>query len=158
MRISFKNNNGFTLIELLVVVAIIGLLSSVVLASLNTARAKGRDAARKETIHQIQTAIEMYYDANGQYPPSGGATTPNGGWSNSGDSSWTTLQTALKPYLPSLAKDPIDNATWPAFSYSYYSLGYGCTQGWYMLVYSLENASGPDVGVTACDGSFFSIR
>lgn len=47
---------GFTLIELLVVIAIIGLLSSVILASLASARAKGRIAAAQETMHSIQAA------------------------------------------------------------------------------------------------------
>jgi len=69
-----ENNHGFTLIELLVVVAIIGLLSSVVLASLNTARAKGRDAKRLSDMEQIRTALAMYYnDYNGKYPTTGGA-------------------------------------------------------------------------------------
>ena len=38
-----KTDRGFTLIELLVVIAIIGILSSVVLASLNTARNRGAE-------------------------------------------------------------------------------------------------------------------
>ena len=59
---------GFTLIELLVVIAIIGILSSVVLASLNSARKKGRDARRVADIKQIQLALELYYDANSRYP------------------------------------------------------------------------------------------
>ncbi len=60
-------NKGFTLIELLVVIAIIGILSSVVLASLNTARGKGRDAAIKQNLSGIRTEAEIYYDTNNQY-------------------------------------------------------------------------------------------
>lgn len=59
---------GFTLIELLVVIAIIGILSSVVLASLNTARQKGRDARRISDIKQLQLALELNYDSAQTYP------------------------------------------------------------------------------------------
>jgi len=55
------------LIELLVVIAIIGILSSIVLASLNSARQKGRDARRISDVKQMQLALELYYDATGQY-------------------------------------------------------------------------------------------
>jgi prepilin-type N-terminal cleavage/methylation domain-containing protein len=53
---------GFTLIELLVVIAIIGILSSVVLASLNTARNKGADAAVRANLNGIRAQAELVYD------------------------------------------------------------------------------------------------
>ena len=67
-RGSSNRAQGFTLIELLVVVAIIGILSSIVLASLNSARQKGRDARRVSDIKQLQLALELSYDANATYP------------------------------------------------------------------------------------------
>jgi prepilin-type N-terminal cleavage/methylation domain-containing protein len=76
-----KKNKGFTLIELLVVIAIIGVLASVVLASLNTARNKGADAAVKSNLANVRAQAEMFYDTNSTY--SGvcavGATTINAG-------------------------------------------------------------------------------
>lgn len=59
-----QNKKGFTLIELLVVIAIIGILSSVVLASLNTARDKAKDAAIKSSMQTIRVQAELYYDDN----------------------------------------------------------------------------------------------
>ncbi len=59
-----KNYRGFTLIELLVVIAIIGILSAVVLASLNTSRAKGNDAAIQSDMNGIRIQAQIYYDNN----------------------------------------------------------------------------------------------
>ena len=68
-----KNNRqqtlsrGFTLIELLVVIAIIGILSSVVLASLNTARSKGNDAAIQTDLDGVRTQAAIYNSTNNNY-------------------------------------------------------------------------------------------
>ena len=68
-----KNARGFTLIELLVVISIIGLLASIVLVSVNSARVKARDARRMSDLKQLQLALEMYYDSNNAYPSTGGS-------------------------------------------------------------------------------------
>lgn len=71
-----KKTKGFTLIELLVVIAIIGILSSVVLASLNTARSKGTDAAIKSNLANARAQAELFYDANGNtYMVTAGSAT-----------------------------------------------------------------------------------
>lgn len=61
-------NNGFTLIELLVVISVIGILTTLVLASFNPAQKQARDVQRKSDIKQYQNALEMYASkGNGLY-------------------------------------------------------------------------------------------
>jgi prepilin-type N-terminal cleavage/methylation domain-containing protein len=74
-----NRNKGFTLIELLVVIAIIGILASVVLASLNTARGKGADAAIKADLTNMRAQAELFYDTNGGYSSAAIATLPAAG-------------------------------------------------------------------------------
>jgi prepilin-type N-terminal cleavage/methylation domain-containing protein len=62
------SQRGFTLIELLVVIAIIGILSSVVLASLSTARSKGKDAAVKSSMNSMKAQAELSLNSSGAYP------------------------------------------------------------------------------------------
>ena len=122
---------GFTLIELLVVIAIIGLLSSIVLVSLNAARGKARDAVRKQDLKEIHKALEMYYLNHDQYPNedwcdssigSCGHGCPCDGtdWTYTNYIGQKLKNEGLMMILP---KDPINNTTY------YYWYEPNCNQG-----------------------------
>ncbi|MBM3261366.1 prepilin-type N-terminal cleavage/methylation domain-containing protein [Candidatus Kaiserbacteria bacterium] len=108
-----KSSRGFTLIELLVVIAIIGILASIVLASLNTARKKGRDARRVSDVKQLQLALELYYDANSStYPVQGTITT-------SGAATVTALAgLTTGGYIAAVPTDPTNSTS---YYYAYVS-------------------------------------
>jgi len=73
-----KKKSGFTLIELLVVIAIIAILSTVVMAGLNSARQKGRDARRISDIKELQKALDIYQDTCEGYPNNTAGTIRTG--------------------------------------------------------------------------------
>jgi general secretion pathway protein G len=67
-----RDSRGFTLIELLVVISIIGVLSTLAVFGLNSARSKSRDSKRVTDVKQIQTALELYYADFNSYPEEAG--------------------------------------------------------------------------------------
>jgi prepilin-type N-terminal cleavage/methylation domain-containing protein len=124
-----KTKKGFTLIELLVVISIIGLLSTLSIVALNTARARSRDARRTSDIKQIQTALEMFYNDSGFYPATGlvsGGTIATTG---------ITYMSAI-PYAPT----PADGScTTASNTYAYLQTSSGAS---YVLNYCIGASSG----------------
>jgi prepilin-type N-terminal cleavage/methylation domain-containing protein len=120
---------GFTLIELLVVIAIIGILSSVVIASMNSARVKARDGRRVSDISSIKLALDLYYDEHQSYPLN-----------------YSALATGLAPsYIPTI---PVD----PSTSHTYYYAAMGCAAG------PVAPCTGYHLGAILEDGSNNVLR
>jgi len=137
-----KNSKGFTLIELLVVISIIGVLSSIVLGSLQKARYKANDTKRLQEIRQMQTALELYYNDYGQYPYSDNSGC--GGWDTPGNGTFIT-PLANGGYLSNL-KDPTTNDDCGNYRYYRYSASsYGCSPSkpfYVIMIVGLESFSG----------------
>lgn len=93
---------GFTLIELLVVISIIGVLSTIAMTSLNTAKAKARDAKRMTEITELGKALELYYAQHGSYPSTGSITTT---LCDPGCAGVTTNSTATANWIPNLVAE-----------------------------------------------------
>ena len=120
-RTKKRHNQGFTLIELLVVIAIIGVLSSVVLASLNSARAKSRDAKRLSDLRQIQNALELHFTDKGYYPNTGGS----GSYRSEcyGSAPEDVIPGLVPTYISSLPADPTMDKVADTSCYLYTSDG-----------------------------------
>jgi len=119
------NKKGFTLIELLIVVAVIGILASVVLVGLGPVQKQGRDARRISDLRQVQNGLELYYNANGKYPP---------------NSDWNTLSNYLKTGtgISNVPKDPRS----PSYEYQYWTND--TTQNTYCIGARLEDPTNPN--------------
>lgn len=122
--LQFKS--GFTLIELLIVIAIMGILSSVVLVSLNIGRMNARDAERKQDLNQIAKALETYASTTGTYPTEEKCDSSRGmcwtvcpcsgsDWDYT-DPSKIGARLRNGGYYANLPKDPVNDTT---YYYSY---------------------------------------
>ena len=139
-----KMRRGFTLIELLVVIAIISVLSSVVLASLNTARDRARDARRKADVDTIVKALSLYALDHGNYMESGSGygSAGNGlGWFNIQYSGTTASMGQALANLGYTGKEILDptgarDASVSDLKHTY--MKYSCSLGTY--VYASLNA------------------
>ncbi len=140
-----SNSRGFTIIELLVVISIIAILASVTMASLISARVKARDTRRGEDVHQIQTALALYYTDCHRFPTTLTASA------NTGCPSGITLGNFLNPV-------PLDPTTNAPYAYAGLGSGVNCTSYHIGVVMELAGtavlASDRDHTATvACTGS-----
>jgi type II secretory pathway pseudopilin PulG len=151
------------MVELMVVAAIIGLLTSIALVSLNTVRGKARDVVRVEHIQQVQKALELYYLSNNQRYPSG---------DSDGCGTWDVGNGTL-PFLNGVGMEthfgnrplPVDSYykdDCNGFRYYRYPAGsYGCPSGrgpFYVLgVTDMETSGAPYPGSPgwSCPGRNF---
>ncbi|MDP3727388.1 MAG: type II secretion system protein [bacterium] len=125
---------AFTVIELLVVVAAITLVASAIVVSLSTTRTRSQDTRRVEDLHQLRTALELYYNTNLRYP--------------------AALTDLAPAYIPTVPRDPKGG------SYAYAALGSGDTCGSYHLGATLDSGGSSALGTdsdqpaaSTCTGS-----
>jgi prepilin-type N-terminal cleavage/methylation domain-containing protein len=123
-----SKNKGFTLIELLVVIAIIGLLSTLSVVALSSARQKARNAKRVADIKQVQTALELYYNDASSYP----ATISFGGTGQI-----ATSGTVYMAIVPTNAA-PYNDGSCPNSNYTYNR----DTATSYSIVYCISDSTG----------------
>ncbi|MBD3311418.1 MAG: prepilin-type N-terminal cleavage/methylation domain-containing protein [Candidatus Magasanikbacteria bacterium] len=104
------NKKGFTLIELLVVIAIIGLLSTLAVVALGSAREKARDSKRLSDLKQVQTALELFYTDQNSYPTSTAATLGTGNYACLDASGFGSAGTCTNAYMGIVPDDPGTNS------------------------------------------------
>ncbi len=105
------NKRGFTLIELLVVIAIIGLLSTLAVVALGSARQKARDSKRLADLKQVQTALELYYTDQTSYPSGNALTLGTGNAACLSATGWEATGCA-NPYMAQVPADPLSTQSY----------------------------------------------
>ena len=104
---------AFTLIEILVVISLIGILSTIVLVNLNSARERGRDTQRKADTRNIQTALRLYYNDMGVYHTSASGKIKGCGVSGNSACDWgSQWAKGTTVYMNTLPEDPLSTQSY----------------------------------------------
>lgn len=149
MKKSELKGKGFSLIELLVVIALIGVLSTIALMSFAGTRTKARDAKRKADLHQVQTALGVYYDSHGTYPLStsvwDAGAVDYGAASTTGATDYNALAPLIADNIAILPMDPLNTTNNPAVNDTYLYRYVAEVNGKnFAIVYVTENTDDTD--------------
>ena len=117
-----RQKNGFTFIELVIVIAVIGVLSSIILASINGSRIRSKDNKRIVDLNNVSLAMDLYFDKYGAYPPSSQRCCDNNDFKENFESMVGVL--VSEGYLPAVPQPPTTD-----YPYMHYQYPAGEAQG-----------------------------
>ncbi len=108
-----NSQEGFTIIELLLVIGIIGLLATIIIIRISTARTQARDATRISDMQAITVALGAFYSENGRFP-----NNADDGITAIGEviGTGSAIDSVLDPYMNPVPADPSNDGT----NYFYY--------------------------------------
>lgn len=158
-----RSKAGYTLIELIIVAGIIGVLSSIVLASINEIRQNSRDAKRIADLENIALALGLYKEENGEFPNGAGYDGGGVGQATEGricSGCTGPINVDLLEYLGEIPEDPLHDGL--TYGY-YYDPAHSCeTQSTKAALYAIrmENVSNDNQGDLICvdqDSSGFAM-
>lgn len=147
---------GFTMVELMVSIAVITIMSSVVLATLNTARVRARDTIRVADLSTIAKGLAAYEIEREQWMETGSGCGYNGngtGWFSHQYSGQNSISQCLVDgdYIESAITDP-SGATTNSGNHSGY-MKYHCGTGADKRVFLYAQIEGFDQSANATDGT-----
>ena len=111
-----RNNQGFSLTEIMITMSIVGAVATIASAKIDDVLPMARDAQPKANIHQVQTALNLYYNDHEQYPVSSGNEPTAAGWEIIRE----VLESPDNTYIPEMPTDPLNT---DQYVFKYWSNG-----------------------------------
>jgi len=132
------SRRAFTLVELLVVIAIIGLLSTIGIVAMTSARMQSRNTRRLADMKQLLTAFQLGFDANGSYPAGQGCISATCMYGWSGIAANGTVDAFFSPFLSPKPAYPSASPPITLGGYIYSGSWGGGTSGYSGITYPAQ--------------------